>query len=191
MKKKINIFLYSGALLIFTSFAAMVLLHTSAVKKYVIATQTAEIIEQMLPARTAGIENMFSSAEMPVLAIDDTDYVALLNVNKMRINLPIQSKWDKNEISNCPCRFYGSCYDGSMVIGGSENQFNFLITLDLGEKICITDMIGVEFNYAVEKIERSKSVHADKLINNNYPLTLFARDKQTSNYVIVRCTTTV
>lgn len=191
MKRNLNIFILIGSVLVFTSFVAMATLNISTERSYNQAIETAEIIDSMLPPRTAGMVGIYSFAEMPSLSVEGDDYIALLQIESKGINLPVRSFWDKKEVLASPCCFTGSCYDGSMIIGGSDSQFLFLTELDLGDIICVTDMLGSEFNYEVKLIERSKNAQSEKLINRDYRLTLFARDKQANNYVIVRCKTTV
>ena len=51
----------------------------------------------------------------------------------------------------------------------------------------VPNMLGAEFDYSVARIDRSKTAESEKLINEEYCLTIFARDSKTSDYIIVRC----
>lgn len=92
-------------------------------------------------------------------------------------------------ISSRPGRFWGSIYDGTCILGGSnqEGQFAFCSRLDVGDDIVITDMQGVEFRCCVERIDRSQSADFEQLYHADYPLTLFVREKYESRYIVVRC----
>ena len=49
------------------------------------------------------------------------------------------------------------------------------------------DMTGVQFRFAVSRIDRSKNPDTDVLIQDTWDLTLFARDAQSLEYILVRC----
>ena len=53
--------------------------------------------------------------------------------------------------------------------------------------VMVPNMLGAEFDYSVARIDRSKTAESEKLINEEYCLTIFARDSKTSDYIIVRC----
>ena len=74
-----------------------------------------------------------------------------------------------------------------MVIGAGEVHFAFLAQLDIGDKITVTDMLGAEFNYTVEKILRSDSAESEKLTAGDYPLVLFTFSSKENKYIIVSC----
>ena len=187
MKKRFNLFILLGALLIFAGLGAMVLTQNSAEKNRISATETAEKIMAVLPPATEGIEGMYSFSEMPAMSVDGTDYIALLKAEKYGVKMPIANRWSKNSAEKHPCRFTGSCYDGSMVIGAGEVHFAFLAQLDIGDKITLTDMLGAEFNYTVEKIFRSDSAESEKLTAGDYPLVLFTFNSKENKYIIVNC----
>ena len=187
MKKKINLLVAAGALMVFAGVAAIVLTNISAEKNLDAAVQTAEKIQQMLPPATAGLEDVYSSAEMAVFNVDGSDYAALIKTEKYGVMLPVKNVWNSRTLPECPQRFYGSCYSGDMVIGGSDSQLGLVTKLDIGDKITVTDMLGAEFDYSVARIDRSKTAGSEKLINEEYCLTIFARDSKTSDYIIVRC----
>ena len=88
-----------------------------------------------------------------------------------------------------PCRFHGSVYDGTLVIGGYDQvgQFDFFDRINPGAHIYVTDMTGTEFEYHVVRIDRAKEINAEKLMNQNAGLTLFVRNRYSMEYLIVRC----
>ena len=146
-------------------------------------------IGQILPARSAGIEDDRANTDMSVLQFEGKDYVCLLEVPAFDVCLPVQSQWDAKELVYGPCRFWGSCYDGTMILGGSglKGQFDFCQQLDLDDLVVITDMEGTEFTYHVERIDRSQTVPFEKLSDSSYSLTLFVREAYSTDYIIVRC----
>ena len=146
-------------------------------------------IEELIPERSQGIPDTYSSMEMPVLEIEGHDIIALLDIPTAEDSLPVGRVWDKSDLYSYPQRFSGSVYDSSLIIGGCDKkgQLDSLERLDIGHIIKVTDMTGAEFSYKVERIDRKSSAEADVLTDENFDLTLFVRDSSTMDYIIVRC----
>ena len=148
-----------------------------------------EYMNGILPARTDGFAEERSNNEMPAVEFNGSNYSMILEIPKYSRTLPVCSRWNKNRVDHCPCRFSGSAYDGSLIIGGSDGkgQLEFITSLYLDDAVCVTDMRGVRFRYKIALIERSGSASASVLEDRNYQLTLFAKDSDFNEYVIVRC----
>ena len=187
--KKVSIFQVVGIGLIVCSF---VLLGTSKLLAWKAQRSTAIVVEEiegLLPERIEGSMEDYTNMSMPVIQIDGQDFSGLIDVPAFGVTLPIYDLWDSAKITSFPCRFFGSTYDGSLVIGGSDQsgQFDFCSKIDLGAHVCVTDLTGAEFDYRVTKISRSKTADADVLINDQPGLTLFVRDQYSLDYIVVRC----
>ena len=185
--KKYRLLQIIGGLLIGLSVA--VLLVSQLYEDY--ARQKSAVVvaslQRCLPQRAAGIVQEAGERQMPVLEIQGKDYIALLEVPAVGVILPVQHNWSSRNLLTAPCRFGGSCYDGSMILGAGDKQFDFCCKLDLGDAVVITDMQGREFSYAVQWIERSSAVPYDYLADIEYPLTLFTQEPYSNRYIIVRC----
>ena len=146
-------------------------------------------IRQMLPDGMTGSPADYSVPEMPILQFDGVDYLCLLEVPTLGVELPIRSGWDPGIFATQPARFWGSIYDGSLILGGDSHpeQFGFCSRLDVGDPITLRDMQGTSFRCRVETILRSSSADFEKLSDSKYPLTLFVRERYESRYIIVRC----
>lgn len=179
-----------GILLLITSVSILTVTIIQEKNIKVDCEKAAEFIEEVIPSREAGIKEDRSNNEMPCVSYDGQDFVALLSVPENSINLPIRASWNTGYIKKVPCRFDGNPYDGSLVIGGcdSEGQFDFVSTLDNGDLITITDMTGTEFTYTVSVVRHSDDARAETLMDKNYDLTLFTKDTQMGNWLLVRCT---
>lgn len=153
------------------------------------ARETAGQIALLLPERTAGIARESGTAEMPVLELDGRDYCALLEVSAYGVKLPVGDVWEDARILSHPCRFYGSAYEENLILGGSnqEGQFGFCTRLDLGDTLTLTDMTGCVFRYRVSRIDRSSSADAERLMEGQWALTLFLRDRYDRKFILVRC----
>lgn len=188
-KHKFPPLLVLGVLLILISFALVI---ASQIRTHIGAVRSQETVVRMcelLPERSAGIPGMYPHSNMPVLEIDNTDYVAMLQIPSLNITLPVADEWNRNALLDAPARFYGSCYDHSLVIGGADNahQFSFCDKIDNGTVIIVTDMTGTQFSYTVSRVDRSKNAESNWLVGTDYDLTIFCRDALSMEYVAVRC----
>lgn len=146
------------------------------------------LMDQILPDRTAGIPGMNPASCMPVLEIEGTDYVALLEIPSFGITLPVADKWQSNKLPGSPARFYGSAYDNTLIIGGADDsrQFGFCDKIELGALVTVTDMTGARFSYAVSSVERAKHAKTQWLADADCDLTLFCYDIYSMEYIAVR-----
>ncbi len=159
-----------------------------------LAGQVVEKMDSLMPERQAGLidtdtdVDVDSNRQMPILQIDGLDFSGMVEIPEFDMRLPIYSTWETGKLTSFPCRFYGSAYDGSLIIGGNDQsgQFDCLQKMDLGTAVKIVDMQGAEFSYSVARIDRSKSADLDILWDAEYDLTMFARYANSKEYVIVR-----
>lgn len=189
MKGKLNIPQKLGLLLILLS--SLTLLGTEVMAAYhrSAAREIAGQLENRLPERREGDVHSYSDPAMPVLQIQGTDFVGLLEVPSFGVSLPIGNSWSSAGASRYPCRFLGSAYDNSLILGGvnRKGQLDFCEKLDLGDRITVTDMTGAKFSYEVVRIDRRDSADSAVLRETDSALTLFVHSKTWSGYVIVRC----
>ena len=149
--------------------------------------QLARHLEALLPLAGTGTPDDYSSAELPVLQLDGEDFSGLIRIPSFGVTLPMGHSWSST--GKYPCRFWGSLYDGTLVVGGKDKtgQLDFCDRMDIGEQILITDMTGVQFRYTVSRIDRSRHADADILLKDEWDLTLFVRDAISLDYILIRC----
>ena len=149
----------------------------------------AKRMEQILTVRTTGVS--VGSGPMPVMELSGRDYACLLEVPELGVSLPVCNDWQERSTAGNPCRYWGSAYDGSLIIGGGEMaQLDFCGLLDLGDRIVITDMRGQEYVYFVTSILRADSLTFQRLREGEEPLTIFTRDGLSNRKIVVRCSNT-
>jgi len=146
-------------------------------------------ITEVLPERTLGTPELYPDPGMPILEIDGVDYVALLEIPSFGVALPIADKWDGKKLFDSPARFYGSAYDHTLVIGGTDDpqQLGFCDKIEHGAIVTVTDMTGAQFVYRVSGINRAKHANAQWLTDADCDLTVFCHDMYTTEYIAVRC----
>jgi len=187
--KKISSMIALGICLIAVSLIMMIAFYVCG---YIGAQQSHRIaskIQEILPETIAGMHENCLDTGMPVLETEGTDYVAILDVPAFGITLPVKEKWDSKKLFLSPSRFCGSAYDGTLVIGGSDNswQFGFCDQIANGAMVTVTDMTGTQFAYAVSKVERSKHADSQWLKDTDCDLTLFCYNTFSMEYIAVRC----
>jgi sortase A len=185
MKKLSKYLPFLGVILILTS---VVLLLVPALRQ----KQTNRILtqlEQRIPQRTTGYEGIYADPAMPALELDGTDYVGVLDLPGYGIQLPVAGVWDTGKLGAHPCLFWGSAYDGTLVIGGNadKGQLDCCGKVNLGDRIRFTDMTGAQFDYAVAWVDRSDDAEASWLMKEENDLTIFTRDPYSLQYIAVRC----
>lgn len=190
MKRGSKLLRFLGCLLILCSLMTLLTTRFLAERARTEAARTALRISTIIPERTAGAMDTYSSMEMPVLQVGGKDYVALLSVPAFDVLLPVAANWDAGELIKQPCRFQGTVYNGSLVVGGFDQrgQLDFLDRIEPGMAITVTDMTGAEYRYQVDRVDRTEQAEAAVLAPETAGLILFVRDAYSLEYLIVRCT---
>ena len=178
-----------GLVLVAASIAAIAFLEISAG----VAQKQAETIvgrlEAVMPKPHAGIKDELTNMTMPAFSVDGKDFIGVLEIPSLGRTLPVFSKWDTGSLGRYPCRFTGTAYDGSLIIGGSDRagQFRGFDTLNVGATVTVTDMTGAVFTYEVKRIDRASHAGAEVLTRGEYDLVLFVQDAFAMEYIIIRC----
>jgi len=152
-------------------------------------TETVQTLRSLMPEIRNAVKDTAVDSVMPVLEIDGDDYIGIVEIPAYNAVLPVRNEWDKGDASSSPCRFAGSVYDGSLVIGASDNKgmFDFMKAITAGDIVSVTDVSGSRYSFAVADIVRTSDVSSDNLCDVEYDLTLFARNTYGFDYTVVRC----
>lgn len=178
-----------GCLLVAGSLALFLSVHITAARAETRNAATVESICSLLPPLQPGVQDTYSNMAMPVLEIDGSDYVALVDIPALGLLLPVADEWDKGRVVIGPRRFGGTVYDGSLVVGGADQQgqFSGFAYLQPGSSVTVTDMTGLVFHYVIDRIDRSASASEEILTAGNADLTLFVRNAYGLDYILLRC----
>ena len=189
MSKTGNLLLKVGLFLILASCLLLIGSELLTARRQEAAQALAMQIQSHLPAPAEGSPADYSDPAMPVLQLDGTDYSCLVEVPSFGITLPVASLWDSSRVSHYPCRFWGSAYDSTLVIGGSDEKglLDFCSTIDLGAYVFVTDMTGARYTYTVSRVDRAKHAQTDWLLSDQWDLTLFAQSSLSMEYIALRC----
>lgn len=127
--------------------------------------------------------------EMPKRQIDGIDYIGVLSVPDLGLELPVASEWSYEHLKAAPCRFSGSVYLSDMVVCAHNymNHFGTLRNLTIGAQISFTDMDGNVFKYTVSEMETLQPTEVERMKTGDWDLTLFTCTVGGRTRLAVRC----
>ena len=93
--------------------------------------------------------------EMPVETINGIDFIGVLRIPALELELPIISEWNYPNLKTAPCRYSGSAYLNNLIICGHNytSHFGTLKNLWEGDIATFTDMDGNVFTYKMVEWE--------------------------------------
>ncbi len=127
--------------------------------------------------------------EMPTLTIDGNDYIGLLRIPSLGLELPVMSSWSYAGLNISPCRYSGSAYTEDMVIAAHNYRCHFadIQYLEEGDRVTFTDAKGNVFHYTVVLREILDATAVEDMTNGSFPLTLFTCNSAGYARITVRC----
>ncbi len=127
--------------------------------------------------------------EMPEEGIDGQQYIGVLRIPALSLELPVISEWSYPSLQIAPCRYAGSAYLNNMVIAAHNyySHFGYLKNLSQGDEITFTDMDGNEFRYEVAELETLSPFAIEEMTSGDWDLTLFTCTVGGQSRVTVRC----
>ncbi len=136
------------------------------------------------PETTSG-----SSKPMPVRMVAGQDYIGIIEIPALSLELPIISEWDDAKLKIAPCRFVGSAHAGDLIISGHsyKNHFRYIRNLAVGSQVTFTDFEGTRFVYEVIYYEVIGGDDVDGMLAGDWDLTLFTCTYNGSARHTVRC----
>ncbi len=162
--------------------------------------QAAEYLKQEIPAEnnSGQTENsekdipdyiLNPDMQMPEKNYEETDYIGILRIPSLDLELPVISQWSYPNLKIAPCRYSGSAYLDNMAIAAHnyKSHFGLLKNLTEGDKISFTDMDSNRFDYEVVFIETLTPSAIDEMIDSGYDLSLFTCTLSGQARVTVRC----
>lgn len=145
-------------------------------------------IEKLLPQRDSAVLDEYTSTQMPVLQIYDKDIIALIEIPKYEVSLPVQSEWHSSIFERIPMRIGGSVYDGTLTVRGmdSRGQFDCVSSLQIGDEIKVVDMTGSEFSFVINRMLR-KSANETNSLDLDSDFTLIIKEEYSFDCIVVSC----
>ena len=113
--------------------------------------------------------------EMPVENIDGIDYIGVLRIPTLELELPIISEWSYQKLKIAPCRYSGSAYQDDLIIAAHNynSHFGNLKNLREGDTATFTDMDGNVFTYEMVELQILQPTDIEGMESGEWDLTLF------------------
>ena len=113
--------------------------------------------------------------EMPVQTINGRDYIGVLTIPSLELELPVLSQWDYPALKVAPCRYSGSLYQDNLIICAHNyaSHFGKIKNLRVGDTAIFTDMDEnvVSFQLAAQETIQPEDLEAMEA--GDWDLTLF------------------
>ena len=131
--------------------------------------------------------------EMPVKEIDGKEYIGYLEIDSLKLKLPVMYSWSYENISTAPARFKGSVYENNMIVlaHNYKSHFGNLHRLKTGNIIRFYDMDNNRFIFRVKNKEEIKGDDVQKLQAGKWDLTLFTCSLDDRFRTVIRCESVV
>lgn len=127
--------------------------------------------------------------DMPTRNIDGLDYIGVLSIPVISLELPVAADWSYNALRIAPCRYAGSAYADDLVIAGHNYKtlFSSLHSLQPDDELTFTDVDGNVFRYRVALTEILDESAVAEMTESGFALTLFSCTVGGQYRVTVRC----
>lgn len=177
----LGILLVSAALFITVFKAVSDKINASAAEQ--ILTEMAEV----MPEQKGGTLDDRENVTMPMIELDGESFIGIIELPQYSIRLPIDAAWDSGKLTKYPCRYSGSLYDGTLIIGGSgsASQLGTLKNMTPTDKVYVTDVMGSRFVYTVEDVYYVKEISEKSLSKAEADVILFSKSAYASDYTVV------
>ena len=113
--------------------------------------------------------------EMPVKTINGRDYIGVLSIPSLELELPVISQWDYPALKVAPCRYSGSLYQDNLIICAHNyaSHFGKLKELQPGDIVLFTDMDEHVVTFQMGERETLNPMDAEGMEAGDWDLTLF------------------
>ncbi len=127
--------------------------------------------------------------DMPTKEIEGNEYIGILSIPSLELELPIMSEWSYSKLKEAPCRYDGSVYLNDLIIAAHnyKRHFGSIKNLQEGDEIVFTDIDSNVFRYEIVLVETLMPTDIELMKAEEWDLTLFTCTKGGSYRVTVRC----
>ena len=113
--------------------------------------------------------------EMPVQTINGRDYIGVLSIPSLELELPVLSQWNYPGLKVAPCRYSGSLYRNDLILCAHNyaSHFGKLKNLRVGDTAIFTDMDETVVTFQMVERETLNPTDVAGMEQGDWDLTLF------------------
>lgn len=113
--------------------------------------------------------------EMPVKTINGRDYIGVLSIPSLELELPVISQWDYAALKVAPCRYSGSLYQNNLIICAHNfaTHFGKLKNLRVGDIAIFTDMEENAVTFQMVERETLEPTDLEGMEAGDWDMTLY------------------
>lgn len=148
-----------------------------------------EILDNEVPPAAPEHPAPDTSPDMAARTVDGGEYIAVLSIPALKLELPVCSSWDYTRLQAAPCRYSGSIDTNDLVICAHNysGHFGSIKRLSVGDSVILVGMDGSVYSYAVEEVEVLRPEAVEDMLHGDWDLTLFTCTVGGAARVTVRC----
>lgn len=127
--------------------------------------------------------------ETKISMINGYNYIGVLNLPTLNLELPVLSDCDEALLKVAPCRDFGDLATDDLVIAAHNYRRHFgrLSQLSYGDQVTFTDMDGNVHVYQVAEISMIAPTDVSLVADSAYELVLYTCDYTNQNRIMVCC----
>lgn len=192
MNKFGKYFIFLGIILVIFSFSLLIY---NNLKDYQAGKSSKEVLKIIEHDNKKINENIITNVnnltnkEEKVININNNNYIGTIEIPSLNLKLPIMSDFTYDKLNISPCRYFGSIETKDLVICGHayRTHFKYLVNLEQGDLVIITDFYNNTYIYEVLEIEILKPTDIEEMLSGEFDLTLYTCTSDSKNRITVRC----
>ncbi|MBQ8598663.1 MAG: sortase [Oscillospiraceae bacterium] len=171
-----------------TAETALISVQSAIDNKTVTEISAEELPENDEEAETVP-EGQSVEAAAPVIFLDGLEYVGILNVPDLNLELPILNYSSVDNLKIAPCRYDGSAEGGDLILSAHNYRRHFgrISQLSIGAEVVFTDMEGKQYTYEVTAFESLEPDQVQQMKEGDWDLTMYTCNLDQSRRTTVRC----
>lgn len=176
-----------GAVLICSAIAYGIYVMVSANNAAADNKEIVSLAEKLMPTPKDAFPDERGNNAMPSSELCGVNIAGIIEMPAYNAKLPLRSSWNAATVKSIPCRYDGSIYDRTLVIGtvDTKGQFDFVADVSVEDRLFLTDMEGDRYSYKVSSIKHFSDFNMGKWQETESDLMLFVKDGFSGEYTVI------
>lgn len=148
--------------------------------------------EHMTGHVQSNYENENNSTHKQVIRCSEDEYIGILSIPSLGLELPVSSEWSYKALKISPCRYSGTADEGNLIIAAHNypSHFGKIENLSSGDSVIFTDASGKEYRYQTVCTEIITADDTQQMNNGEWDMSLFTCTLSGKDRITVRCSKT-